>query len=197
MELPELVVADAATWRAWLVDHHAQSTGVWLVLAKKGTTDPTSLSYERALEEAICFGWIDGQVGPRDSTTFLRRFTPRKAHSSWSQRNVDIAQRLVTSGRMHDSGAREIAKAKDNGRWDNAYAGQATIEVPDDLSTALDASPRARAMFAILTSQNRYAVLYRINEAKKADTRAQRIEKFVAMLSRGETIYPQARSLED
>lgn len=197
MELPELVVADADAWRAWLVEHHSQSTGVWLVLAKKGTSHPTMLSYEQALDEAICFGWVDGQLGRRDSTTFRRRFTPRTLKSSWSKRNVAIADRLVVSGRMHDSGAVEIAKARDNGRWDAAYAGQATIEVPGDLLTALDAVPRAKAMFAILTSQNRYAVLYRINDAKKSHTRAKRVERYVDMLARGETIYPQARMLSD
>src|ERR1019366_3841058 len=197
MELPELVVADADAWQAGLVDHHAQSTGVWLVLAKKGTTDPTMLSYEQALDEAICFGWIDGQLGRRDSTTFRRRFTPRKVQSPWSKRNVAIADRLVAAGRMHSSGAIEITKAKDNGRWDGAYVGQAKIEVPDDLAIALDAVPRAQAMFAILTSQNRYAVLYRISNAKKAETRAKRIEKYVDMLARGQTIYPQTRILAD
>lgn len=197
MELPELVVADADAWRAWLVEHHSQSTGVWLVLAKKGTSHPTMLSYEQALDEAICFGWVDGQLGRRESTTFRRRFTPRTVKSSWSKRNVAIADSLVASGRMHESGAVEIAKARDNGRWDAAYAGQATIEVPDDLLTALDAVPRAKAMFAILTSQNRYAVLYRINDAEKSDTRAKRVERYVDMLARGETIYPQARMLSD
>jgi uncharacterized protein YdeI (YjbR/CyaY-like superfamily) len=170
---------------------------VWLVLAKKGTSHPTMLSYEQALDEAICFGWVDGQLGRRDSTTFRRRFTPRTVKSSWSKRNVAIADSLVASGRMHESGAVEIAKARDNGRWDAAYAGQATIEVPDDLLTALDAVPRAKAMFAILTSQNRYAVLYRINDAEKSDTRAKRVERYVDMLARGETIYPQARMLSD
>ena len=181
MELPELVVPDADAWQAWLVDHHAQSTGVWLVLAKKGTTDPTMLSYDQALDEAICFGWIDGQLGRRDSTTFRRRFTPRKVQSPWSKRNAAIADRLAAAGRMHPSGASEIAMAKDNGRWDAAYEGQASIEVPDDLAIALDPVPRAKAMFAILTSQNRYAVLYRISNAKKAETRAKRIEKYVDM----------------
>ena len=155
------------------------------------------LSYEQALDEAICFGWIDGQLGRRDSTTFRRRFTPRKVQSPWSKRNVAVADRLVAAGRMHSSGAIEITKAKDNGRWDGAYVGQAKIEVPDDLAIALDAVPRAQAMFAILTSQNRCAVVYRINTAKKAETRAKRVEKYVDTLDRGQTIYPQARILAD
>ena len=197
MEVPELVVADAAAWQHWLRRHHEQSPGVWLVLAKKGTVDPTALSYDQALDEAICFGWIDGQTGRRDSTTFRRRFTPRKARSPWSQRNTAIAERLIATGRMHTAGEAEVARAKGDGRWDAAYASQSRIEVPDDLAIALAAQPTALAMFEILTSQNRYAVLYRIGNAKKAETRARRIEQFVAMLARGETVYPQARSLAD
>jgi uncharacterized protein YdeI (YjbR/CyaY-like superfamily) len=197
MEVPELVVADAAAWRHWLRQNQGQSPGVWLVLAKKGTVDPTALSYDQALDEAICFGWIDGQTGRRDSTTFRRRFTPRKARSPWSQRNTAIAERLTAAGRMHTAGEAEIARAKGDGRWDAAYASQSRIEVPDDLTIALAAQPTALAMFEILTSQNRYAVLYRIGNAKRAETRARRIEQFVAMLARGETVYPQARSLAD
>ena len=142
MEVPELVVADAAAWQHWLRRHHGQSPGVWLVLAKKGTVDPTALSYDQALDEAICFGWIDGQTGRRDSTTFRRRFTPRKARSPWSQRNTAIAERLIATGRMQPAGEAEIAGAKGDGRWDAAYASQSRIEVPDDLAIALAAQPR-------------------------------------------------------
>ena len=166
--------------------------GVWLVLAKKGTMQPTALAYDEALEEAICFGWIDGQLGRRDDETFRRRFTPRNARSPWSQRNVGIAERLLTSGRMHRSGEDEVEKAKEDGRWSTAYAGQAKVEVPDDLASALKANPRARAMFETLTSANRYAILYRIGNAKKVETRRRRIEHFVEMLARGETIHPQS-----
>src|SRR3984957_5731858 len=197
MDAAELVVADAAGWQDWLRRHHGQSPGVWLVLAKKGTGDPTALSYYQALDEAICFGWIDGQIGRRDSTTFRRRFTPRKPRSPWSQRNTVIAERLTAAGRMQPAGEAEIARAKGDGRWDAAYASQSTIDVPDDLEIALAAQPSALAMFEVLTSQNRYAVLYRIGNAKRAETRARRIEQFVAMLARGETVYPQARSLAD
>jgi uncharacterized protein YdeI (YjbR/CyaY-like superfamily) len=191
---PELVVADAAAWRSWLSQHHRQSEGVWLVLAKRGTIDPIRLSYDEALDEAICFGWIDGQVGRRDATTFRRRFTPRRARSPWSRRNTVIAARLAAAGRLQPSGAAEVALAKVDGRWEAAYESQASIGVPDDLAVALDAQPDARAMFEILTSQNRYAVLYRVVQAKKAETRARRIREFVDMLARGETIYPQART---
>ena len=191
VDFPELLVADAAEWRTWLSSNQSKSQGVWLVLAKKGTTHPTTLSYDEALDEAICFGWIDGQLGRRDSATFRRRFTPRNARSPWSQRNVAIAERLSASGRMHRSGEDEVRRAKADGRWSTAYAGQASAEVPEDLANALAADRRAQAMFLKLTSANRYAILYRIESAKKIETRARRIEKFVEMLAQGETIHPQ------
>jgi uncharacterized protein YdeI (YjbR/CyaY-like superfamily) len=192
VEPPELVVADAGEWRAWLVRNQATSPGVWLVLARKGTTDPTALTYPEALEEAICFGWIDGQIEKRDRITFRRRFTPRGARSRWSQRNVAIAMRLSASGRMHRSGEDEVGRAKADGRWDSAYAGQAGAEVPDDLADALAANPRAQSMFLSLTSANRYSILYRIDSATRRETRARRILQLVEMLARGETPHPQA-----
>lgn len=191
MELPELVVAGVREWRDWLRGHHSDSDGVWLVLAKRGTTHPTSLSYDEAVEEAICFGWIDGQLGRRDAATFRRRFTPRKARSPWSQRNVAIVEKLTAAGRMQPPGDDEVRKAKVDGRWEAAYAGQAAIEVPEDLAKALDANPQARAIFEQLTSADRYSVLYRIASAKREETRARRIEQFVDILARGETIHPQ------
>lgn len=191
VELPELLVLDNSAWRSWLSGNHSESKGVWLVLAKKGTTEPTTLTYDSALDEAICFGWIDGQLGRRDDATFRRRFTPRNARSPWSQRNVGIAERLLGSGRMHPSGEDEVRKAKEDGRWKTAYAGQAKVEVPADLAEALTANPQAQAMFETLTSANRYAILYRIGNAKKRETRVKRIEQFVEMLARGETIHPQ------
>jgi uncharacterized protein YdeI (YjbR/CyaY-like superfamily) len=194
-ELPELTVADAAAWRRWLAGHHDDPAGVWLVLAKKGTTKPTSLTYDQALEEALCHGWIDGQVRRRDEHTYRQRFTARRSRSAWSRRNVGIVERLVIEGRMHPAGVAAAAQAKTDGRWAAAYAGQASIELPGDLAAALAAEPTAQAMFEILTSQNRYAVLYRIDAAKRADTRARRIEQYVAMLARGETIHPQRRRL--
>jgi uncharacterized protein YdeI (YjbR/CyaY-like superfamily) len=192
-ELPELTVAEAAAWREWLAGNHSEAAGVWLVLAKKGTTEPTRLSYDEALEEALCHGWIDGQVRRRDERTYRQRFTPRRARSAWSKRNVAIAQRLTDAGRMHAAGLAEVERAQADGRWDAAYAGQASIEMPADLAQALDAEPAASAMFATLTSQNRYAILYRVETAKRADTRARRIEQYVAMLTRGETLHPQRR----
>ena len=190
-EPPELLVPDAAAWRAWLDEHHGDPTGVRLVLAKKGTTEPTSLSYAQALEEALCHGWIDGQSRRRDEATFWQRFTPRRPRSIWSKRNVASAERLMAEGRMHPAGVAAVEAAKADGRWEAAYAGPATIEVPPDLAAALAAEPAAQQMFGRLTSQNRYAILFRLGNAKRAGTRERRIAQFVAMLARGETIYPQ------
>ena len=197
VELEELIRADAAAWRRWLSDHHGDDAGVWLVLAKKGRSGPTTLTYDEALDEALCHGWIDGQVGRRDEATYRQRFTPRRARSPWSQRNIAHVQRLQAEGRMHAAGLAAVESAQADGRWEAAYPGQRTIEVPDDLLAALAAEPRAQAMFEILTSQNRYAVLYRIHQAKRKDTRARRIAEYVAMLARGETLHPQRRTLAD
>jgi uncharacterized protein YdeI (YjbR/CyaY-like superfamily) len=190
-----LTVPDGAAWRAWLDEHHEHATAVWLRLAKKGTTEPTSITYDQALEEALCHGWIDGQTQRLDERTYRQRFTPRRARSMWSKRNVGIAERLATEDRLQPAGVAAIEQAKADGRWEAAYSGQAAIEVPADLAAALQADPKARAMFEILTSQNRYAVLWRIHNAKRSDTRARRIEQFVAMLRRGETPHPQRRRL--
>jgi uncharacterized protein YdeI (YjbR/CyaY-like superfamily) len=194
-ELPQLTVADAAAWRRWLARHHDDPTGVWLLLAKKGTTAPTRLTYDEALEEALCHGWIDGQVRRRDEHTYSQRFTQRRARSKWSNRNVGIVERLVAEERMHPAGIQAVAHAKSDGRWAAAYAGQASAAVPPDLLAALSAAPAAQAMFDILTSQNRYALVHRIGDAKRTETRARRIEQYVDMLARGETIHPQRRKL--
>jgi uncharacterized protein YdeI (YjbR/CyaY-like superfamily) len=181
-----LTFPDVAAWRAWLEEHHDDTAGIWLVTAKKGTPGVTR---DEALEEALCHGWIDGQARKNDDATYLQRYTRRRARSAWSQRNVKIVERLTAEGRMHAAGLAEVERAKADGRWDAAYAGSATIEVPDDLQKALDAEPEARAMFESLNRQNRFAVLYRIHAAKRAETRQRRIEKFVAMLARGETLH--------
>jgi uncharacterized protein YdeI (YjbR/CyaY-like superfamily) len=175
---PELIVRDAAAWRAWLREHHGDPVGVWLVIAKKGTVEPTSLSYDEALQEALCHGWIDGQAKRRDDATYKQRFTQRRKHSAWSKRNVGNADTLLAEGRMHPAGVAEIERAKADGRWEAAYAGD----------------PRAQAMFDMLTKQNRYAILYRLTTAKRAETRTRLLKQFVAMLSRGETLYPQKRT---
>jgi len=190
-ELPELVVPDARAWSDWLREHHGDTAGVWLVLAKKATIEPTSLTYDEALEEALCHGWIDGQVGRRDEGTYRQRFTPRRARSAWSKRNVGIAERLVAERRMQAAGLAEIERAKTDGRWEAAYAGSATIEVPADFAESLAAEPAARELFERLDRQNRYAVLYRITTVKRPETRARRIREFVEQLARGETPYPR------
>ena len=191
LAVPELLVADVAAFRAWLIEHHDSSIGVWLVLARLNRTGPTSLTYDEALNEALCFGWIDGQKRSRDSVTFGQRFTHRRTKSSWSKRNVGIAERLTAEGRMTSAGQAEIDAAKADGRWEVAYSGMATAEIPDDLKVALAAEPAASQMFDILTKTNRYSVLYRIETAKLPATRARRVEQLVAMLARGETIHPQ------
>jgi uncharacterized protein YdeI (YjbR/CyaY-like superfamily) len=193
---PPLTLADADAWRAWLLAQHEQSTGIWLCLAKKGTTQPTRLTYDEALDEALCHGWIDGQVRRLDERTYRQRFTPRRPRSAWSKRNVGIVERLAAEGRMTLAGTAAVERAKADGRWEAAYSGPAQIEVPADLTAALNENPVALAMFEILTSQNRYAVLFRIGSAKRAETRARRIEQFVAMLARGETPHPQKRKLK-
>jgi uncharacterized protein YdeI (YjbR/CyaY-like superfamily) len=195
-DLPELLLSDVRAWRAWLSAHHT-SSGVWLRLAKKGTTEPTSLSYGEALEEALCHGWIDGQVRRFDELTFRQRFTPRRPRSAWSKNNVVKVERLIGEGRMRAGGLAAFEQARRDGRLENAYPGQASIEVPADLAAALSAEPSAQAMFDALTSQNRYAVLLRVSQAKRTDTRARRIERFVAMLARGETPHPQRLTARD
>jgi uncharacterized protein YdeI (YjbR/CyaY-like superfamily) len=194
--LSELLLADLAAWRTWLGAHDEDQVGVELVLAKKGISEPTELTYDQALEEALCHGWIDGQVRRRDELTYRQRFTPRRARSQWSKRNVGIVERLLAEERMQPAGLAAVARAKADGRWEAAYPSQATIEVPADLLAALAAEPRAQANFELLSGQNRYAVLHRIHSAKRSDTRARRIAGFVEMLARGETVHPQKRTLD-
>ena len=193
-DTPELLVSDAAAWKAWLGDNHAVSAGVRLVLAKKGATEPTRLTYDEALPEALCYGWIDGHLTRRDDATYRVRFTPRRARSSWSRRNVELAERLIAEGRMLPPGTDQVERARADGRWERAYGGSASIDVPDDLRAALAASPAAQATWEVLTRTNRYAVLYRVQDAKRAETRARRIAQYVEMLARGETPHPQRRT---
>jgi uncharacterized protein YdeI (YjbR/CyaY-like superfamily) len=188
-ELETRAFASAAEWESWLREHHESAPGVWIMFARKGSGLPT-VTYLEALHAALCFGWIDGQARGHDDSHYLQRFTPRRARSIWSKRNRDFATALIESGRMQPAGLREVQRARDDGRWDAAYDAPSTATVPDDLRAALDADPRAAALFAGLSSQNRYAILHRIQTAKRPETRARRIEKFVAMLARGETLYP-------
>ncbi|WP_440695909.1 YdeI/OmpD-associated family protein [Clavibacter nebraskensis] len=186
-----LTLADRAAWRAWLDAHEGTSDGVWLVLAKKGTTDPTSLTYAEALDEALCSGWIDGQTASIDERVFRRRFTPRRKASLWSERNIGLVATLTAEGRMRPAGIREVERAQADGRWERAYAGQASAAEPEDLLAALAASPAAAATFATLTKVNRYAVIHRVTTAPNATVRANRLARLVAMLERGETPHPQ------
>jgi uncharacterized protein YdeI (YjbR/CyaY-like superfamily) len=190
-DAPELVVADVDAWRAWLAEHVTDQRGVWLLLAKKGASGPTTLTYAQALEEALCQGWIDGQARSVDAATYRQRFTPRRTRSLWSRRNVGLVERLAAEGRLQPAGLAEVERARADGRWDAAYAGPATIEVPAELAAALAAEPGARAAFDALNGQNRYAVLHRVVTAVRPETRTRRIEQLVAMLARGETLYPQ------
>jgi uncharacterized protein YdeI (YjbR/CyaY-like superfamily) len=188
---PELIVSDAAAWRRWLAKRPSGAEGVWLVLAKKGTTRPTSLTYDQALEEALCHGWVDGQLARRDDGTFRRRFTPRREGSAWSKRNVAIVERLTAEGRMGPGGLRVVERAKADGTWVAAYGGAGSIEVPDELKRALSANPRASKAFARLDRANRYSVLYRVTTARRPDTRARRIERLVDSLAHGHVIHPE------
>ncbi len=187
-DLPVRRFASKAAWETWLRKHHETSPGLWLEFAKKGS-GLISLSHVEALEVALCYGWIDGQGAPVDAKRFRQRFTPRRARSKWSQINRAAVERLHEEGRLAPAGVREMAAAKRDGRWDAAYASPRTMTVPDDLQAQLEAHPRARRFFEQLDSGNRYAILYRLHDAKKPETRQRRLEKFVAMLEAGETIH--------
>jgi uncharacterized protein YdeI (YjbR/CyaY-like superfamily) len=187
-DLETRAFATPEEWEEWLRAHHDTAPGVWIKFARKGSGIPT-VTYMEALHAALCFGWIDGQARGGDESFYVQRFTPRRARSVWSKRNVKFATALIESGRMEPAGLREVERAKADGRWDAAYDAPSTATVPDDLQAALDAEPEAAAFFATLKSQNRYAILHRVQTAKKPETRARRIETFVAMLKRGETLY--------
>jgi uncharacterized protein YdeI (YjbR/CyaY-like superfamily) len=195
-ELPILRFASREEWADWLDEHHAsQDPGVWVKFAKKGTGIPT-VTFAEALEVALCYGWIDGQSRSLDETYYLQKFTPRRARSKWSKINRERVTALIERGEMKPAGLAEIERAKADGRWDAAYDPPSKITVPDDLRRALDESPKAAELFAKLDSQNRYAILYRVHDAKKPETRARRIDEFVAMLAEGETPYPMPRRTE-
>jgi uncharacterized protein YdeI (YjbR/CyaY-like superfamily) len=187
--LPVLAFSHAAAWREWLVSEAERSPGAWLKIAKKGTAG-RSVSYAEALEVALCFGWIDGQKGALDDEYWVQRFTPRKPGSKWSKINTEKAEALIEAGLMEAAGLREVARAKADGRWGLAYAGQRSSTVPDDLRRALDANPAASVFFETLSSANRYAILYRIGAVKRPETRARKIAKYVQMLAEHETLHP-------
>ena len=182
--------ASAADWEAWLAEHHADTDGIWVKFAKKASGIPTVV-YAEAVHEALRYGWIDGHTKRLDDDYYIQRFTPRRARSRWSKINCAKAEALIASGVMESAGLAEVERAKADGRWEAAYDAPSTATVPDDLRAALDRDPKASAFFETLDANNRYAILHRLQEAKKAETRLRRIEKFVAMLSRGETIHPR------
>ena len=189
-ELEHLVVDDEAALRQWLVDHHQTSPGVWLALTKKGGT-VTSLTWQQAVDQGLCFGWIDGQGAKRDDHTSSIRFTPRGRKSMWSQRNVANVERLEAAGLMTDAGRAAVDAAKADGRWDAAYAPVSEATVAEDLAAAIAADAAAQAMFEVLTKTNRFAIIYRVESVKRAETRERKIREMVAMLARGETPHPQ------
>ncbi|HVX45447.1 MAG TPA: YdeI/OmpD-associated family protein [Mycobacteriales bacterium] len=186
-ELPVLAFAEVSEWEAWLAEHHS-SAGIWISFAKVSSGIP-SITHDQALEVALCFGWIDGQVKRTDAEHWVQRFTPRRKKSRWSQVNREKAERLIAEGRMQPPGHEQIAAAQADGRWEEAYRPPSRSTVPDDLAAAFELAPRAREFFATLDSRNRYAVLYRIEQAKRPETRARRIATFVEMLGRGETLH--------
>jgi uncharacterized protein YdeI (YjbR/CyaY-like superfamily) len=188
-DLPVLAFPSAGAWEEWLLEQHETAAGVWLKIAKRGTAEPT-VSYQEALEVAICFGWIDGQKGRLDDEFWLQRFTPRRPGGRWSKINAEKAGTLAESGRMRPAGLREVEQAKADGRWDDAYAGQRTMEVPDDLRQALAANEAAARFFETISGVNRYAILYRIGSVKRPETRARKIAQYVAMLAEHQTIHP-------
>ena len=186
--LPILYFETQAAWEAWLEEHQADSQGLWLKISKKDSGFD-SVSYSEALDLAICYGWIDSQKGTLDDDFWLQRFTPRGSRSKWSQRNRAIADQMIQQGRIRSAGLREVELAKQDGRWEAAYASQSEIKVPDDFQAELDKNPAAKEFFATLNSVNRYAILYRLQDAKKPQTRLRRMEKFISMLNEPRTIY--------
>ena len=176
-------------WEAWLKEHHTDTKGIWLKLAKKAAGTP-SVSYAEALDSALCYGWIDGQKASFDDKYWLQKFTPRGARSIWSKVNCDKATALIADGRMQPAGLRQVELARSDGRWEAAYESQSKITIPDDFQRELDKNPRAKEFFSTLDSANRYAVLFRIQTAKKPETRSARIQKFIEMLSQHQKLHP-------
>jgi uncharacterized protein YdeI (YjbR/CyaY-like superfamily) len=188
-ELPVLEFADAAALRTWLQQHHAKAPGLWIKFAKKGS-GLASITHPEAVDAALCWGWIDGQGRSHDRSYWLTKFTPRRERSIWSKINRERALALIASGDMEAAGLAEVERAKADGRWDAAYDSPKNAAIPEDFASALHAKPKAAAFFATLNSANRYAIVWRLQTAKRAETRAKRIAAFVAMLARGEKLHP-------
>lgn len=188
-QAPIMLFESPGQWEKWLIEYHTASSGVRLQIAKKGADTPT-VSYAEALDIALCYGWIDGQKGALDDQFWLQKFTPRRPKSDWSKINTQKATELIAQGKMKPAGLKEVETAKQDGRWDAAYESQRSSQMPEDFQEELDKNPKAKAFFGTLNSVNRYAIYYRIQSAKKVETRRARIEKFIAMLNEQKKIYP-------
>jgi uncharacterized protein YdeI (YjbR/CyaY-like superfamily) len=188
MDRPILLFENPQDWAAWLDENHAALPGIWLRIAKKGS-GLQSVSYDEALETALCYGWIDGQKNRYDDSSWLQKFTPRRPKSIWSKINREKAEALIRAGRMKPAGLAAVELAKQDGRWEAAYDSFGNASVPGDFQAALEANPAAKAFFETINRQNRYAILHRIQTAKKAETRLRRIQQFVQMLAEHKTLY--------
>jgi len=187
--VPTIAFETQQDWEAWLKEHHADTRGIWLKIAKKEARSP-SVSYAEALDSALCYGWIDGQKAAFDDKYWLQKFTPRTAKSIWSKVNCDKAEALIAEGRMQPAGLRQVELAKSDGRWERAYESQSKITIPDDFQSELDKNPKAKDFFNTLDSANRYAFLFRIHAAQKPETRSAKIQKFVEMLNQQQKLHP-------
>jgi uncharacterized protein YdeI (YjbR/CyaY-like superfamily) len=188
-EMPVISFAETEEWSVWLATRHQSASGIWIKIAKK-ESGHASITYAEALEVALAWGWIDGQKGKLDEAWWLQKFTPRGPRSMWSKINCEKATALISAGKMRPSGLAEVERAKKDGRWDRAYESPSRASLPEDLEVALAKNPRAEKFFATLDSRNRFAVLFRVQQAKKAETRARRIARFVEMLAKGEKLHP-------
>ena len=192
LDLPIRLFKTPAAWEKWMEANHAKSTGIWMQIAKKDS-GLSSATYQEALDVALCYGWIDGQKRPLDERTWLQRFTPRGPRSIWSKINTAKADALIKAGRMRAAGLAAIESAKASGRWESAYQSWSDRDVPPELQAALDASPNAKAFFETLRGANRYGVIFRVQTAKKPETRAKRIADFIARFEKGETLFGPKR----
>lgn len=188
-ETPIILFENQKKWETWLKKNHAESAGIWMRIAKKGA-EISSVTYPDALDVALCYGWIDGQKKSYDDASFLQKFTPRRKKSIWSKINREKVEALIKSGRMQPPGLAAVESAKSDGRWEAAYDSHRSMTVPDDFEAALAKNKKASAFFATLNSANRYAILFRIQTAKKEETRQRRIAQFVEMLERNEKLHP-------
>lgn len=187
-DLPILSFKSQKDWASWLAKNHTASNGIWLRFFKKDSGVP-SVTYAEALDEALCYGWIDGRLDPYDEKSWLRRFTPRRPRSPWSKRNIEHVNRLTAAGRMKPAGLKEVEAAKKDGRWDKAYDPQGAMEMPADFLQALAKDKKAKAFFESLNRANHYAIAWRLQTAKRPETRARRMQAILAMLKKGEKFH--------